>query len=226
MTTTLAILTIGVVPISEVMPLLTEHISETQITHMTLLGNKTYARTMAEYGPDKGETDTIMTVLADQQLVRLSRRKVEIALQGVIEVLDNQGFDVIILMSNGGFRHLQSHNAMLLEPERIVPPLVASIVAGHQVGVMLPLPEFLEAQHNKWAPLSHAPFYALANPLSDDDNVLLDAGRDMIDKGADVLVLDCPGYHQKHRDLLQKTLDVPVLLSNVLVARLASELMD
>jgi len=38
-------------------------------------------------------------------------------------------------------------------------------------------------------------------------------------------MLDCLGYHQKHRDLLQKALNVPVLLSNVLVARLASELL-
>lgn len=38
-------------------------------------------------------------------------------------------------------------------------------------------------------------------------------------------MLDCPGFHQRHRDLLQKALDVPVLLSNVLMARLASELL-
>jgi protein AroM len=38
-------------------------------------------------------------------------------------------------------------------------------------------------------------------------------------------MLDCLGFHQHHRDLLQKHLDVPVLLSNVLVARLASELL-
>jgi hypothetical protein len=47
----------------------------------------------------------------------------------------------------------------------------------------------------------------------------------LIDRGADVLMLDCLGFHQRHRDLLQKKLDVPVLLSNVLMARLASELL-
>ena len=48
---------------------------------------------------------------------------------------------------------------------------------------------------------------------------------DLLERGADVLMLDCLGFHQRHRDLLQKALDVPVLLSNVLVARLASELL-
>ena len=41
----------------------------------------------------------------------------------------------------------------------------------------------------------------------------------------DVIMLDCLGFHQRHRDLLQKQLDVPVLLSNVLIARLAAELL-
>jgi protein AroM len=54
---------------------------------------------------------------------------------------------------------------------------------------------------------------------------LIAAGRELIEQGADVLMLDCLGYHQHHRDILQKALDVPVLLSNVLVSRLAAELL-
>lgn len=38
-------------------------------------------------------------------------------------------------------------------------------------------------------------------------------------------MLDCLGFNQRHRDVLQQSLDVPVLLSNVLIARLASELL-
>ena len=40
-----------------------------------------------------------------------------------------------------------------------------------------------------------------------------------------MLGLDCLGYYQLHRDVLQKALDVPVLLANVLVSRLAAELL-
>ena len=54
---------------------------------------------------------------------------------------------------------------------------------------------------------------------------LIEARRELLERGADVLILDCLGFHQHHRDLLQKALDVPVLLSNVLMARLAAELL-
>jgi protein AroM len=77
----------------------------------------------------------------------------------------------------------------------------------------------------KWQVLQKAPLFSLANPIWDSEAKLIEAGRDLLEQGADVLMLDCLGFHQRHRDLLQKTLDVPVLLSNVLVARLASELL-
>jgi protein AroM len=41
---------------------------------------------------------------------------------------------------------LTARNAILLEPQRIIPPLVASIVDGHQVGVIVPVEEVLPMQ--------------------------------------------------------------------------------
>jgi protein AroM len=118
-----------------------------------------------------------------------------------------------------------ARNAILLEPMRIIPPLVASIVDGHQVGVIVPIAELLENQIAKWKVLQKPPLFALANPIWDSEAKLISAGRELLEQGADVLMLDCLGFHQRHRDLLQKALDVPVLLSNVLVTRLASELL-
>ena len=224
MKATLAILTIGVVPVSEVLPLLTEHVSEQQITHHSLLGKLSREEVMEDYAPDAGDV-VLPTLLYDGGLANVSLRKIERALQSVIEVLDNQGYDVILLMSTANITGLVARKAILLEPMRIIPPLVGSIVDSHQVGVIVPIPELLENQSQKWQGLVNAPLLAVANPIWDSEAKLIDAGRDLLDRGADVLMLDCLGFHQRHRDLLQKTLDVPVLLSNVLVARLASELL-
>ena len=224
MKATLAILTIGVVPVSEVLPLLTEHISEQQITLHSLLGNLCREEVMETYAIDPGD-DCLPTLLSDGKLADVSLQKIERDLQAVIEVIDNQGYDVILLMSTANITGLVARNAILLEPMRIIPPLVASIVDGHQVGVIVPIPELLQNQSRKWQVLQKSPLFSLANPIWDSEAKLIEAGRDLLEQGADVLMLDCLGFHQRHRDLLQKTLDVPVLLSNVLVARLASELL-
>ncbi len=224
MSATLAILTIGVVPVNAILPLLTEHVSEKQITHISLLGKMDPQDVLDEYGAEPGEF-AIPTRLRDDSLGMVSREKVERDLQSVIEVLDNQGYDVILLMSTADVRGFVARNAILVEPQRIIPPLVASIVDGHQVGVIVPVPELMVQQKRKWTVLEKEPFYELAHPFLATESELINAGKALLERGADVLMLDCLGFHQEHRDLLQKALDVPVLLSNVLVARLASELL-
>ncbi|ECV9185030.1 AroM family protein [Salmonella enterica] len=224
MSASLAILTIGVVPMSEVLPLLTEYIDEQHITHHSLLGKMSREDVMADYAVEPGD-DPLLTLLNDNQIAHVSRQKVERDLQSVVEVLDNQGYDVIILMSTAAIKSMAACNSILLEPLRIIPPLVASIVDGHQVGVIVPVAELLAAQEKKWQVLQMPPVYSLANPVHGSEQQLIDAGQALLDQGADVIMLDCLGFHQRHRDILQQALDVPVLLSNVLIARLASELL-
>ncbi|EAP1862661.1 AroM family protein [Salmonella enterica subsp. enterica serovar Newport] len=224
MSASLAILTIGVVPMSEVLPLLTEYIDEQHITHHSLLGKMSRENVMADYAVEPGD-DPLLTLLNDNQIAHVSRQKVERDLQSVVEVLDNQGYDVIILMSTAAIKSMAARNSILLEPLRIIPPLVASIVDGHQVGVIVPVAELLAAQEKKWQVLQMPPVYSLANPVHGSEQQLIDAGQALLDQGADVIMLDCLGFHQRHRDILQQALDVPVLLSNVLIARLASELL-
>ncbi|EHU0967507.1 AroM family protein [Salmonella enterica subsp. enterica serovar Ohio] len=224
MSASLAILTIGVVPMSEVLPLLTEYIDEQHITHHSLLGKMSREDVMADYAVEPGD-DPLLTLLNDNQIAHVSRQKVERDLQSVVEVLDNQGYDVIILMSTAAIKSMAARNSILLEPLRIIPPLVASIVDGHQVGVIVPVAKLLAAQEKKWQVLQMPPVYSLANPVHGSEQQLIDAGQALLDQGADVIMLDCLGFHQRHRDILQQALDVPVLLSNVLIARLASELL-
>ncbi|EAO3467103.1 TPA_asm: AroM family protein [Salmonella enterica subsp. houtenae serovar 16:z4,z32:-] len=224
MSASLAILTIGVVPMSEVLPLLMEYIDEQHITHHSLLGKMSREDVMADYAVEPGD-DPLLTLLNDNQIAHVSRQKVERDLQSVVEVLDNQGYDVIILMSTAAIKSMAARNSILLEPLRIIPPLVASIVDGHQVGVIVPVAELLAAQEKKWQVLQMPPVYSLANPVHGSEQQLIDAGQALLDQGADVIMLDCLGFHQRHRDILQQALDVPVLLSNVLIARLASELL-
>jgi protein AroM len=112
----------------------------------------------------------------------------------------------------------------LLEPQRIIPPLVASIVDGHQVGVIVPVEEIMPMQQQKWLSLENAPYYALANPFSGSDSELFaregaaGAGRRRAGAGL-------PRLPPASSRRITKALDVPVLLSNVLVSRLAAELL-
>lgn len=153
----MAILTIGVVPVAEMLPLLTEHIREDEIAHISLLGKMTREDVMRDYSIEPGE-EMLLTLLNDNQIAQVSRQKVERDLRSVIAMLDKQNYDLILLMSTHPFSGFTANNAILLEPQRIIPPLVASIVDGHQVGVIVPVEEILPLQRNKWQVLENTPF--------------------------------------------------------------------
>ena len=186
----MAILTIGVVPVAEMLPLLTEHIREDEIAHISLLGKMTREDVMRDYSIEPGD-EMLLTLLNDNQIAQVSRQKVERDLRSVIAMLDKQNYDLILLMSTHPFSGFTANNAILLEPQRIIPPLVASIVDGHQVGVIVPVEEILPLQRNKWQVLENTPFYAISNPVSGGKEELIAAGRELIEQGADVLMLDC-----------------------------------
>lgn len=150
----MAILTIGVVPVAEMLPLLTEHIREEQIDHISLLGKMAREEVMRDYGIEPGD-EMLLTLLNDNEIAQVSRQKVERVLRSVIAMLDKQDYDLILLMSTHPFRGFTANNAILLEPQRIIPPLVASIVDGHQVGVIVPVEEILPMQRDKWQVYEH-----------------------------------------------------------------------
>ncbi len=220
---TMAILTIGVVPLAGVLPLLTEHIREEQIAHISLLGEMTPDEVMAEYAVGDGEKG-LLTLLSNNQLVMVSRQKIERDVRSAIAMLDRQHYDVILLLSSEQLTGFTTHHAILLEPQRIIPPLVASIVDGHRRG-------------DRAGGRDHA--HAAAKVALAGKVAILRAGQSV--------------YRQRQRAInrrqnaagagrrragprlsrllsassrcVTKALDVPVLLSNVLVSRLAAELL-
>ncbi|MFH8133627.1 AroM family protein [Pantoea osteomyelitidis] len=216
-------LTIGQTPRSDILPLLLEHLPAEQIDHAGLLDGLSAEQVAERYAPAAGEK-VLVSRLQDGSQVVLSSARIEMGLQEKLLALEEEGYETILLLCTAEFGRLQTQKAVLLEPDRIIPPLVAAIVSDHQVGIMVAVEEQIRQQNNKWRNLSKTPCFAVASPYLPDDEKLVDAALSLQEQGADVVVLDCIGYHQRHRDFLQKLLGIPVLLSNVLVAKLAAEL--
>ncbi len=220
---TLATLTLGQAPRRDLHPLLLEHLPEESIAHFGLLDGLSTAEIEHRYAPKPGEK-VAMTHMEDGSYVVLSAARVEAALQQLIGQLESQGFETILLLCSGEYKNLVAESAVLLEPYTILPPLVNAITGGHQVGIVVAREEYLGEQAYKWQSLSSKPHYVVANPWQSTDRELMDAALLLQEQGADVVVLDCLGFHQRHRDFLQKMLGIPVLLSNTLMAKLAAEL--
>jgi len=224
MKATVAILSIGAVPVDEITTVLTDHVIKEKITHISLLGNMSREDVSKEFAPDTGEEQHLV-LLSDNQFVAVGCNKVSLAMQNLVTLLDKLSYEIILLMNTIPLSRLNTHSAILLEPDRIIPPLVASIVGHHQMGIILPFPELIKYQQNKWHLLEKRPLYEVANPIDDSDEELLCAGQQLVERGATVIVLDYLVFMPRHQQLLEQQFDIPVLLSNILLVRLASELL-
>ncbi len=224
MNNTLIVLTPGQSTNSDMVPLLLEHLPAERVVYSGLLDGLPLVQIVQQYSAVAGEY-VIPVNLNDGSKRMLSAARIKRGLQQRIDMLEDAGYELILLLSSEKFSGLTARRATLLEPERIVPPLVEAIVEGHHVGIMLSQDGAKEQRVGKWKNLSHPPCFAVASPENSDENRLIDAALSLQEQGADVVVLDSMGYQRRHRDFLQKLLGIPVLLPNVLVARLAAELL-
>ncbi len=83
----------------------------------------------------------------------------------------------------------------------------------------MPLPLPVDGERRKWSVLQIPPTFAVASPYVEGDEGVAAAAGELLRAGANVLVLDCFGFTERHRRAAAAASGLPVLLSNELVAR-------
>jgi len=100
---------------------------------------------------------------------------------------------------------------------------VAGLVQKRQLGVIVPIASQIDSERDKWGPLARPPLFAAVSPYSDGPAAVLATGERLQAEGAEAVLLDCIGFTERHRDTLA-VLDMPVILSNAVVAKAVGEL--
>lgn len=219
----LVVVTIAYSPVNDLAPLLLESLAHEQIQHVSLLASLSADEISERYAPRQGE-ETVLVQLATGVTMRLSANRIEQGLQQLIERLEAAGNETVLLLGCGQFSHLQASKATLLEPDRLIPPLVKAMVEGHQAGIIIPADQPLRQQAVKWRNLSPPACFAVATPARNNEP-LIDAGLQLLEQGAEVVVLDGAGFHSRHSELLERLLGIPVLLAWRPLVKMAAELL-
>jgi protein AroM len=221
----LGTLTIGQAPRPDIAPILDRYIPQSgRRIHCGVLDGLSRAEIDAGYGARPGEP-ILITRLADGSSVRLSGAKVERGAQEKLGLLEERGCDVILMLCTGTFHALQCRRSWLVEPDRIIPPLVAALLQDRLLGIIMPVAEQMQSESAKWSRLARQPIFASASPYSDDLDAVTRAGAELADRGAQALLLDCIGFTERHRGALAQT-GLPAILSNAVVAKVVGELFE
>jgi len=220
----LGTLTIGQAPRPDITPILDRYLPATvRCIHAGVLDGLSREEIGARYAPRPGEA-VLVTRLHDGSAVLLGKPAVCAAIQTKLETLEAQECGVILLLCTGEFKGLTCRKAWLVEPDQIVPQAAAALAGARRVGIVVPVQAQIESEARKWQTLQLPPVYAVASPYESNTAALARASQQLREQGADLIVLDCMGFVECHREIAARACGLPVVLSNALVAKLVAEL--
>jgi len=221
---TLGTLTIGQAPRLDVVPIIDRHVpAEVRRVHRGVLDGLSSSAIAARYQPETGEP-ALVTRLQDGAVVELSRARMRDGVQRSLATLEAEGCDVILLLCTGTFDGLGCDKAWLVEPDHIIPAVVAGLIEHRQLGIIVPIAGQIESEAGKWRRLARPPVFATAGPYSAPPEAVGEAGAALKARGAEAVLLDCIGFTERHRAALSG-LALPVILSNAVVAKAVGELL-
>ncbi|QCI65914.1 AroM family protein [Phreatobacter stygius] len=220
----LGTLTIGQAPRADITPILDAHVDNAlPRIHAGVLDGLTAGEVAEQFAPRPGKP-VLITRLRDGSSVIIDKQATETAARDKLAALEAEGCTTVVMLCTGTFETLHCARARLVEPDRILPPTVAAAVQDAQVGIIVPLIEQIDSEASKWAALARQPIYAAASPYAEGQAELEAAARDLAARGADILLMDCMGFLEQHRQVVAQASGLPVILSNALIAKVVSEI--
>jgi protein AroM len=221
----LGTLTIGQAPRPDMTPIIDRHVpAAVRRIHKGVLDGLSATEIDARFAAAAGEP-ALVTRLADGRVVELSRRRMREAVQECLGGLEAEGCDVILVLCTGTFEGLECRRAWLIEPDRIIPPMLAGLIGRRRLGIVVPIASQIASESGKWQTLPTAPLFAAAGPYGADTEAEIGrAGADLKARGAEMILLDCIGFTERHRAALAP-LDIAVVLSNAVAAKAVAELL-
>lgn len=171
-----------------------------------------------------GGEEILVTRLADGSSVFLGKEKIVGLVEERIAALERDGASMTALLCTGVFRRLRATRA-LIQPQPVLLGTLRGLSWPGRLGVLTPSVRHVPQTEARWRRDGFDPVVAPLSPYEEEDPAALRrAAVAMRDGGAGLVVLDCMGFRRKTRDELSGLTGVPVLLANLLVARVIAEL--
>lgn len=181
----------------------------------------------AEIAPlaPRGDDEILVTRLADGSSVFVGKKHVVPRVEARIAALEDQGVALNVLLCTGAFPKLAARR-LLLEPQPLLLGLLRAMTFSGRLGVLTPSERHVPQTGDRWRAAGFDPVVAPLSPYEEND---ADAVRRAADSlragGAGLVVMDCIGFRRKTRDEIAHLTGAPTLVANLLVARVAAELL-
>jgi protein AroM len=170
-----------------------------------------------------GSDEILVTRLQDGAAVFLGKEKIVGLVEQRIAALERGGATLTALLCTGAFPRLRAGRT-LIQPHPVLLGTLRGLSGPGRLGVLTPSVPHVPQTEARWRGDGFDPVVAPLSPYEEEDPAALRRAADaMRAGGAGLVVMDCMGFRRKTRDELRGLTGVPVLLANLLVARVIAE---
>jgi protein AroM len=168
--------------------------------------------------------EILVTRLADGSSVFLGKEKIVGLVEERIAALEREGATMTALLCTGAFPRLRATRT-LIQPHPVLLGTLRGLSWPGRLGILTPSVPHVPQTEARWRRDGFDAVVAPLSPYEEEDPAALQrAATAMRDGDAGLVVMDCMGFRRKTRDELSGLTGVPVLLANLLVARVIAEL--
>ncbi len=130
-----------------------------------------------------------------------------------------------MLLCTGEFPKLAARRPFL-EPQQLLLGLLRAMVFPGRLGVLTPSERHVPQTTARWRASGFDAHVAPLSPYEENDPAAVRRAADALRAGnAGLVVMDCIGFRRKTRDEIAALTGAPTLVANLLVARVAAELL-
>jgi len=177
---------------------------------------------IASLAPGPGD-GILVTRLADCSHVFVAKRHVVNRVQAAIGELERSGVTMTALLCTGPFPELAASRLLVL-PHQVLLGVLRALRWPGRLGIVTPSVEHVPQTEARWRADGFDPVVVPLSPYEEESREKLEmTAHALRSAGAGLVALDCMGFRRETRDELQRLIGAPVLLANLLVARVVAE---
>lgn len=173
----------------------------------------------------EGDDEILVTRLADGAAVFVGKTKMIPLVEARIAALEDQGVALNVLLCTGEFPRLAARRPFL-EPQPVLLGLLRAMTFSGRLGVLTPSERHVPQTTARWRACGFDAHVAPLSPYEEHDPAAVRRAAAALRAGnAGLVVMDCIGFRRKTRDEIAALTGAPTLVANLLVARVAAELL-
>jgi len=172
--------------------------------------------------PGPGD-EILVTRLRDGSPAFVAKRHVTARVQAKIADLERGGATLTAILCTGTFGRLAASRP-LVTPQPVLLGVLRGMSWPGRLGVLTPSLPHVPQTDRRWRTDGFDPVVVPLSPYEEEDPAAVArAAESLREAGAGLVVMDCMGFRRNTRDELQSLTGAPVLLANLLVARVIAE---